>query len=313
MVCETATGLVHEVGLHEGDDGLVSLVVPFAEAGLAAGEPVALALGRRRAELVRAALPDSPDVTFLTSRYIRPASAVAAVLESLTAHVASSPARMRVVGELDVSSLSAATWGPWARYEAAVNHLYAPFPVTAMCVYDTAVTPADVITDLMATHSRVATPDGSSRTNGRYQDPVEFLRSRPTVPDPLENTPPVVELVDPDPAAARRAVRSLAARSSVANDDVADLVVGVSEVVANAWLHGRPPVITRMWTTADRLVVTVSDAGEGPVEPFAGLTQLDDDIGGRGLWIAHQLCAQVDHADTGDGFTVRLTARAAHP
>ena len=40
------------------------------------------------------------------------------------------------MGELAADSLGTATWGPWARYEAAVNHIYAPFAATAMCAND---------------------------------------------------------------------------------------------------------------------------------------------------------------------------------
>ncbi|EOD63016.1 ATP-binding protein, partial [Amycolatopsis vancoresmycina] len=88
-------------------------------------------------------------------------------------------------------------------------------------------------------------------------------------------------------------------------DDLADRE---DEIVDNALRHGRPPVRMRIWADAGHVVVTVHDTGDGPDDPFAGLLPADRTVGGRGLWIAHQVCAQVTlhHDDT--GFTVRLAA-----
>jgi anti-sigma regulatory factor (Ser/Thr protein kinase) len=94
---------------------------------------------------------------------------------------------------------------------------------------------------------------------------------------------------------------------------VEDLVTAVSETVVNAICHGRSPVGLRLWVARDRIVVTVTDQGSGPSDPFAGLlpaaTALD---GGLGLWLTHQLCSLVtfDHRDS---FTIRLIAGNPHP
>ncbi|WP_396135249.1 hypothetical protein [Amycolatopsis sp. A133] len=56
------------------------------------------------------------------------------------------------------------------------------------------------------------------------------------------------------------------------------------------------------------MVVSVHDAGEGPTDPFAGLLPADRTTGGRGLWIAHQICSQVTLHRDDTGFTARLVA-----
>lgn len=296
-------GFLHQAGFYDGEAGLLPLVVPFVEAGLAAGEPAVIALGGPHAEMAREALAPTSGVTFLSEAYGRPAAVVAVLLDALRAHAHNSSGRLRVVGELPAGSLSRAAWSPWARYEAAVNHLFAPFDATTMCAYDTAATPAEILADVAATHPRVADDGGP---NSHYQDPSTFLRTRNAPADPLQSTSPDVELTDPDPAAARSAVRDVAPRGAIAAEVVEDLVLGVSEAVANAHLHGRPPVLLRVWARPDRMLAVVSDTGPGPASPFAGLVPLELGTGGRGLWITHRICGQVDHLADGTGFSIRL-------
>jgi anti-sigma regulatory factor (Ser/Thr protein kinase) len=62
----------------------------------------------------------------------------------------------------------------------------------------------------------------------------------------------------------------------------------------------------------DRVVCTISDAGPGFDDPFAGYGPAHgDDLsrGGMGLWLARQLCDHVDITHDDDGVRVRLTVR----
>ena len=129
---------------------------------------------------------------------------------------------------------------------------------------------------------------------------------------------PVIDLMDPTPAAARDAVHTNMTRpDTVRSDtvrpdptvpstlqirapqpappqrdtppldptDIEHLVVAVSEAVTNVVSHGRPPVRFRLWTAPDRIVATVTDRGDGPADPFAGLLPVTDTCSaGWGLW-----------------------------
>ena len=76
--------------------------------------------------------------------------------------------------------------------------------------------------------------------------------------------------------------------------DVDDLVLVVNEAVTNGSAMGRGPVYARLWAGPDRIVVTVSDQGKGPTNPFVGLVPTSDtDSAGMGLWVTHQLCNHV--------------------
>ena len=49
------------------------------------------------------------------------------------------------------------------------------------------------------------------------------------------------------------------------------LILATSEAVANAIVHGQPPIVLRIWAQPDRMTVTVTDTGAGPTDPFVGL------------------------------------------
>ena len=67
------------------------------------------------------------------------------------------------------------------------------------------------------------------------------------------------------------------------------------------------PVRFRRWTAPDRIVATVSDRGDGPADPFAGLLPVTDTCSaGWGLWATHQLCGHVTLDTTDNGFTIGL-------
>ncbi len=301
-------GYFHEAVCYSSDEELLAVLIPFLTGGADAGEPTLVAMGERSSALVRSALPARANVEFLTGidTYARPAAAVRSFRTLLAGHVAAGAAQIRIIGEIEPRGT---TWDWWARYESAINHAYDDFPLWGICAYDRRTTPAEILLDVARTHPRTARPDGSHLPSEAYVDPVTYLSEpRPVRPDPLQSTPPFADLTAPAPALARRIVRE-ANRGIVPADDLEDLVVAVSEAVTNAMVHGRPPVGMRIWAGAGRIVVTVSDGGAGPKDPFAGLLPADDRaVGGRGLWIVHQSCSHVIAERSPDGFTLRLTA-----
>ncbi|OXM60916.1 sensor histidine kinase [Amycolatopsis vastitatis] len=302
-------GYEHAAVHYASDAELLAVVVPFLAGGLAAGEQTVVSLEPDRAELVRAALAPSPGTHFLPAGdlYARPAAAIKSYRELMAGFVAGGAAGIRIVGEVPRAAIDT-SWDWWARYEAAVNHAYDEFPLRSVCAYDTRTTPRHVLDDVARTHPFLATPGGGHRANAGYVDPLSFLAGpRPVTPDPIEHTTPLADLTDPQPSAARRAVVA-ADKTDLPAAEIDDLVLAVSEITDNALRHGRSPVRLRIWADREHMVVTVRDAGRGPADPFAGLLPADRPEGGRGLWIAHQICSQVALHRDDTGFTVRLTA-----
>lgn len=298
-------GYYHEALCYDSDDELISRLLPFLRGGLAAGEPTVVALGDRNAGLLRAALsPDEIDRLVFHSgdaTYERPACAIRSYRTMMGRYTAAGAGQIRIVGELPAPALGV-LWDWWLKYESVINHAYNDYPLWSLCAYDTRVTPDAVLRDVAATHR-----------GDEYVEPVDFLaRPREGDVDPLELTLPAVDLANPTGGQTREALRRLNTAGVVSPTALDDLMLAATEVVTNAQVHGVPPVRVRCWVGEDRLVVSVTDQGKGPTDPFAGMLPAPHaPMGGLGLWLSHQLC---DHVvlRTADGeFAVRLIAGVA--
>lgn len=126
---------------------------------------------------------------------------------------------------------------------------------------------------------------------------------------PVEGEAPDLELTDPTPVAARRAVTQLIA-AQLGEREAEGLVGAVSEVVTNASLYGRPPVRLLGWRRDACVTVTITDRGDGPADADVGLQPAARKVGdgGLGLWLARQMCRELVFGRRTDGFTVRLVA-----
>jgi len=302
-------GHFHEAGFYRSDAEFRALIVPFAEEGIAAGEPVVLAYDARKSGLLRAWLTAASAVDFIgdETAYAAPARAIATYRRLFESHVARGAGQIRVAGELPQLSNGGSFEG-WDRYESAVNTVWDDFPVWGRCLYNTTTASAAVVDVVRRTHPYLVSPTGQRRASDGYQDPVAF-EGLPYVPDPLESSRPLTELVNRPAAEARHALAQIA-RGRIPDPTLEDLLIGVTEAVANAQHHGRPPATVRIWASPDSIVVTVHDTGTGPADRLAGLVPAagsTSDRGlGLGLWVIHQLDADVTLRHTGDGFTVRL-------
>ncbi|WP_218134007.1 sensor histidine kinase [Lentzea fradiae] len=298
------TGFFHETAFYGSDDDFLALVVPFLEDGLRAGEAVVAACAERNTGLLRGAL--GRDITYLpgADQYSRPSESIA-TYRALFAEGTEGGARgMRVVGDVPHPGMGA-SWDWWARYEAAVNRAYAEFPVWGLCPYDTRTTPAEVLDDVVRTHPNIAAAPGRHEANPGFREGPARARQ---VADPLEQGPPLVDLVDVTARAARDAVSAAVAGTALSEDGVLDVVYAASEMVSNGLTHGVAPVRFRVWADSSRVVVAVTDQGPGPADPVVGLMPTTDTrTAGLGLWILHRTCDYVSMGRDADGFTVRAS------
>ena len=313
MKAGTADTLRHDALFFASDEELVAAVVPFLRDGLSAGEPVGIACSDRASHLLAAEILPSPRIRVFNQQdvYRRPAAATSTWQQFIQDELAAGAPRVRVIGEVDFGN-EPVDCGPWAHYETATN-LLAGNPAWHLCLYDTRRLPPEVLDvgQLTHPHQRV----GTTRVpNPRHVDPVEYLRRDQHRPDPLEATPPTLavdHLRDADGVAGvRRAVRSAVNRIAPGSSGE-DFTIAVNEIVTNALRHGRPPIRLRLWATPRRSLCTVADSGSGIDNPLAGYVPAHADLsrGGMGLWLARQLCDQVQLSTTAAGFTARLAIR----
>jgi anti-sigma regulatory factor (Ser/Thr protein kinase) len=302
-------GHFHEAGFYGCDAEFAALIVPFAEEGIAAGEPVILGYDDRKSALVRSWLSDPSAVEFIgeKSLYATPARAIATYRRLFEFHLALGAGQIRIAGDVPHPGNGGRFEG-WDRYESAVNTVWQDFSVWGRCLYDTTTAPSAVLDVVERTHPHIVSPSGQRRASGRYQDVLAF-QGLPYAPDPLENSTPTIELVNRPTADARHALTQIG-RGRIPATILDHLLFGVTEAVNNAQRHGRPPATVRIWAAPDRVVVTVHDTGHGPADRLAGLipapSSTPDSRVGLGLWVIHQLDIDVALRHTGDGFTVRL-------
>jgi anti-sigma regulatory factor (Ser/Thr protein kinase) len=301
-------GYVHEAAVYGSEEELVHLVVPVLEEGVTAGQPTMAALHDRETAVVRTALRDPDAVTFLPPlTQERPPATINRFTSMLGELAARGAEQIRVVNTVPHPGLGA-PWDGWCRYEAAINHVLAELPVWGVCLYDRRITPDDVLDHVERTHPHLAV-NGDHLRNDRYEAPDAFVSSLTPPPDPLQASPPAVELLDPTAEVSRHAVEDVASRTRLDPEEVERLVIATSEAVTNAILHGRPPVTVKVWATAERMVVTVHDHGQGPQGAHHGLVvgpNASFGGGGYGLWLMHQLLPVTYHHE--GGFAIRLGA-----
>lgn len=304
----------HAVGFYGSDEEFVGTFAPVCQDALERDEPMIVRLEERKSDLLRSALEDPGGVLFLDpgEQYAHPPRALEATLDLVDRHAGAGGKALCLLGELP--SLTGLSRDAWTRYEATVNHVLRGRPVRPVCACDTRATPEAARADLLRTHDTVVTAGGRHQPNERFEDPESFLakRDQEGIRDPLQTDPPEVELRNPSPSSARQAVKKLAAAARLDPTMSENLMLGVSEVLANAILHGRAPVRMTAWQGPGRVMVAVQDLGGGPSDPFVGLLPVEPGAreGGLGLWITHQLCPEIALSTTEDGFTVRLAAGA---
>ena len=303
---------VHDALFFSSTDELTAATVPFVRDGLAAGDAVVVAASPAIADVVRGAVDDDERVHVIerADAYARRTPAAVTAFRRLADELATTGVScVRVVGETDFGRTER-EWLEWQRYEAVLNDALAAWPLWGLCVFDTTRLPRQVLDSVVRTHPTVVA--GRTRTaNPRFVDPADYLRGLPVPPEPLQATRPrlAVDAVA-DPIALRRAVATELSAVRGPREVVEDFLLAVDEMTSNAFRHGGPPVGLRLWTSAERVVCTVSDSGPGLTDPFAGYGPAhgaDLSRGGMGLWLARQLCDHVDISTGPDGVTVRLT------
>jgi anti-sigma regulatory factor (Ser/Thr protein kinase) len=91
-------------------------------------------------------------------------------------------------------------------------------------------------------------------------------------------------------------------------DRLHGFVLAVNEVITNVALHagGQGRIVLRVTGTA--VCCTVTDSGPGIPEQYRRPPAVPEafEVGGRGIWLAHQLCDEVTMATGPIGTTIEL-------
>lgn len=303
----------HAAVLYDAPETLLAATTPFLEEGLRAGDLLLLACPEELAQQLSDPLGErarsvehDPRICLLDTRA---ADAFVAVRKVLQRASSARSGRVRVVGQVQFAD---GPGGPreGLRYEIAANAVLAGAPLSALCLIDTGSLPDRLVSLAAAAHPQLVAGGGLVDNRG-FREPATYLHSLPVPRDPVEDATPLLSVDGATSLAQLRARLRDAISAHVPDlDQQDDLLLAVSEVAANAFRHGRPPVSARMWRDGRRLVCTITDSGRGFDDPLAGYQPAHgEDLGngGMGLWLARKLFDSVDLVNAGRGLTVRLS------
>jgi len=309
-------GYRHVAGTGGPDARSAQALLPALRAGVDAGSPVVLACSPALRDGLRPGLAaDAVHVVDPDALAGRAPDALAGYT-SLLDRFGVGGSRLQLVTDSQCQATAGVV--AWLQTEALLNHVLADRAVDHYCVLDPAQL-GDHLGTALACHPGVLAA-GATAANPGWREPAEVLRSLWTDPgpDPVESTPPTLQVEDvTSMRELRRALTASLADGPLDPDEAEDLVLAIDEVAANAAEHGVPPVDVRLWITEQRVLCTVADRGPGFEEPLAGYGPAhghDLSVGGMGLWLARRA---VDRMTTsplpdGDGCVVRLTIDPRH-
>ena len=301
-----ADRFAHDVLFYRDDDSFLAGLLPFIHDGLEQDEAVVIAEPRGRLELLRDALgDDAAAVRFLDMAEVgaNPARIIgiwAAVLQERT----EAGQALRGIGEPAFPGRRSPELVECELHEHLLNHAFDAGPAwRLLCPYDEVRLPRAVVRNACHTHPGIATgaarsPNHSYAVGGH----VEAFAA------PLPR-PPVGVLrgsYGPDDVpATRRTVAQYARRCGLAEEQVEVLELAASELATNSICHGGGGGTVAMWLEPSAVVVEFTDSGR-LADPLLGrLVPPPDSVGGRGLYLVHQLCDLVQVRSSGDGTTVR--------
>jgi anti-sigma regulatory factor (Ser/Thr protein kinase) len=301
----------HATLFYEGDDGFLQGTLPFINEAVAGEEPVLVAVGARKIDLLRQALRANANrVHFIDMRELgsNPARIIPAWRKFLSEHALDNRP-VRGIGEPIWAERSAAELTECHRHEALINVAFdGGQEWKLLCPYDLDTLDEQVITAARSSHPFLA-QDGASILSDSYMHAHQ--RAGPfdgTLPEPAGS---IRELwfSSGDLTSLRGLVSYEAANASLEADRADELVLAVNELATNSLRHGGGSGTLRIWTEDETLMCEVRDAGH-ITDPLVGrIPPAPEQRSGRGLWVVNHLCDLVQIRSTPTGSVIRVHMR----
>jgi anti-sigma regulatory factor (Ser/Thr protein kinase) len=299
------SGFVHQALLYRDAGEFLAGTLPFVEAGLAAGEPVLVAVPGGNVDLLGGALGGSVDrVRFadMAQAGRNPGRIIPWVLHAFIEEHAGT--RVRMIGEPIWSGRSEVEYPACVQHEALVNTAFAARDATILCPYDATTLDVVALSDAERTHPELLGA-GPWRTSPQYRpDDVvaEYNRPLPSVPHDATT----FGFDAGGLAMTREFVGRYAAESGLGERRTVDLQLAINELITNAVVHGAGRGTLSVWSEPGMVAAEVTDKGRA-VQPLAGrVPPAPERIGGRGLALVNYVSDLVRVHTSPAGTTVRL-------
>lgn len=291
---------------YEDVDGFLSSAVPYLREGLEAREPILVALGPQKIELLRGELgADAERIEFADVEEfgLNPARLIPAWHDFLAQHLPDGGS-IRGLGEPVWPGRAAAAVDECERHESLLNLAFEEAPAgTILCAYDSGALDDDVLDAALLNHP-LLNAGGVASANPDWDDHAPEPFAGALSPPPLG----AFELgFDRDTLHTLRAAVGLeAAEAGLSEQRASDFVLAGSELAANSVLHGGGRGTATIWREPGSLVLEVRDGGRLE-QPLAGRVRPQPtQEHGRGLWVANQLCDLMQIRSGPTGTRVRL-------
>ncbi|MET9852109.1 sensor histidine kinase [Streptomyces sp. NPDC006450] len=296
----------HELYPYRGDQEFLSGTLGFIHEALEGGEAVVVAVPSAKTALLRDELAGEGAVTFIDAATAGPnpgrlVDAWATWLKE------SGPGDRPVRGIGETAWRQARNPAHLAElryHEWLLNRAFARSSTWSMlCPYDDADQDPEALAAISRCHPLIRRDDKNA-PNQDYLAGEDYAFETLAGPRDLSFE---LRYTHGDLALIRSKVSSSASEAGVAQDRLGRLAVAVTEIATNSIRHGGGHGTLRTWTQDATFLCEFRDAGyisdvmAGRIRPTA------EQIGGRGLWLAHQLCDLVEIRSIRDqGTIVRL-------
>jgi anti-sigma regulatory factor (Ser/Thr protein kinase) len=302
-----APQLEHAAVFYRGTDDYLDAVLGFVAEGLGRADPVLVAVPGPKVGLLREHLGgQAGQVSFadMTEMGANPARIIPRVAAFADAHHGRA---IRYVGEPVWETRTAAELCEATRHEALINLAFAGTAASILCPYDRARLSPGVIADAERIHPVLIT--GGLPRPGRSYPGAGLFPAGCDQPLPSPPGGAAALAYRDDLAHVRAFAAAQARRAGLPASRASDLVIAVSELAANTWLHTDAGGTLHIWTADGELLCQVHDSGHVS-DPLAGRRRPTPDAGrGHGLWVVNQLCDLVELRTTSTGTTIRLHIR----
>jgi anti-sigma regulatory factor (Ser/Thr protein kinase) len=292
----------HEALRYGGANGFVPACVSLIEDGLAADQRLLLLSSGARLAAVRDAMGRPGDeITYVATD---DGGANPYRITSVLDGFRSAADGRRSVGLTDwtLPGRSTAALAEAQLAESLLNIVAVQsWPLDVVCLYDAEALADAGLADLRRAHPVVR----GDAVNPAYDPALAatlFAAALPAAPADART----MTVTSPTLGRARRLVAEFATDHGLTSQQVEDLVLAANEIATNSVRYGGGSGRLTLWAADGAVVCETSDAGH-LVDALAGrLAPPPDAVGGRGLWIANQLCDLVQIRSSPAGTVVRL-------
>jgi anti-sigma regulatory factor (Ser/Thr protein kinase) len=301
-------GFKHEALFYDGEASFLAGTVPLIENALARQEEVLVAVDDAKQGWLRDELGETSDrVEFLNMAEVgRNPGRIISLWRRFADEQSASGRCAHGIGEPVWPGRSAIELVECDHHESLLNRAFADASAfRLLCPYDTGALDSQILAAARRNHPSV-TEYGVDRDSPAYLDPLQAPSSlEAELPEPAAE-PEELGFGDRQLGEVRRMVQARAEAAGVDDRRRFNLTVAVNELACNSVEHGGGQGTLRIWSEPGALICEIADEGR-LADPLVGRERPGfEQVSGRGVWLAHELCDLVQVRSFETGTVVRL-------